>query len=246
MLFVIGGVLEGLATKMSGLIFRIAPSFTFAFLIMFLAVMRWNAWGLLLAPLLPAANLLGGIFNDIPYLAAIYKNDGWQMYLSGVIALLVIAVNIIFYKKFGTKKVMLNIYAVIGLLILDYLLYNEVFKMAYRTMTSGNPFFVGKIPFDAMIYDEEIDDLVLTPVNLCRYVEHIGIYNIFGLAVAFVGVFILRSQGVVNNVVDKLIEDKKNAELDRLDAENFTIKALDETDSEQKEESSDTGDSSEN
>lgn len=52
------------------------------------------------------------------------------------------------------------------------------------------------------------------------------IYNLFGLAVSVIGALILRSQGVVNNVVDKLIEDKQNAEMLKKDAEEFKVDSL--------------------
>lgn len=52
-------------------------------------------------------------------------------------------------------------------------------------------------------------------INICQWAINGYAYNLMGLAFAFVGVIILRSQGVVNNVIDKLIDDKKNAELQR-------------------------------
>ncbi len=226
MLTIIGCVLEGLATKMSGLVFKACPSFTFSFLIVFIAVVRWHGWGLIIIPLLPIATIVGGQFNDIPYLSAVY---GWQIYLSSVIALLPIGLNIIFFKKYGTKKVVLNNFAVIGLLFLGYLLYMLIFNMSYRIMTSGNPIVMGSIPYEAMLYDTEKEEMYSATVNLCYYVERTFIYNLFGLIIAFVGIFILRSQGVVNYVIDKLIDDKKNAELDKLDEENFKVLESDET-----------------
>ena len=49
-------------------------------------------------------------------------------------------------------------------------------------------------------------------VNYCYYIEQGFIYNLFGLAVCFVGTFIFRSQGIINNAVDKLVDDKKMAD----------------------------------
>jgi hypothetical protein len=48
--------------------------------------------------------------------------------------------------------------------------------------------------------------------NYCQYIEQGFLYNLFGLAVAAIGVFVLRSQGVIVNAVDKLIDDKKLVE----------------------------------
>jgi DNA-binding transcriptional MerR regulator len=47
------------------------------------------------------------------------------------------------------------------------------------------------------------------------------------LAIAVVGILILRSQGVATNVVEKLVDDKKNAELDAKDR-HFRIEEIEE------------------
>lgn len=243
MLTVLGCLLEGLATKMSGLVFKAAPSFTFTFLITFIAVMRWNWKGLFIIPLLVGATILGGRYNDLPYLAAIYD---WRIYVAGCVALLTLGLNSIFYKKFGTKRVMINIIAVIGLVVLDYALYSIVFKFMYRILCSGNPFVMGSIPFEALHYNADTEEYFTQIDNLCFYVEQTAIYNMFGLVVTFVGIFILRSQGVVNNVVDKLIEDKKAKE-EIQNAEKFEIPdALDEEVAENDESKKSSIDSQEN
>jgi hypothetical protein len=49
-------------------------------------------------------------------------------------------------------------------------------------------------------------------VYYAYYIEQGFIYNLFGLIVCFVGSFIFRSQGIINNAVDKLVDDKKLAD----------------------------------
>jgi hypothetical protein len=49
---------------------------------------------------------------------------------------------------------------------------------------------------------------------LCKYGENVYVYNLLSLVVTIVGIFILRSQGIVCNVKQRFIDDKKNAELD--------------------------------
>ena len=49
-------------------------------------------------------------------------------------------------------------------------------------------------------------------VYYAYYIEQGFIYNLFGLVVCFVGTFIFRSQGIINNAVDKLVDDKKMAD----------------------------------
>ena len=49
-----------------------------------------------------------------------------------------------------------------------------------------------------------------------RYYGAMGVvYNLLGLVIAIVGSLIFRSQGVLCNAKQKLLDDKKNAELDR-------------------------------
>jgi hypothetical protein len=45
--------------------------------------------------------------------------------------------------------------------------------------------------------------------NLASYVQFGFVDNLFGLAVGVVGSLVLRSQGALNNAIDKLIDDKK-------------------------------------
>jgi len=55
-------------------------------------------------------------------------------------------------------------------------------------------------------------------INLAAMYGEAGfVRNLLGLAIAAVGLLVLRSQGVATNVVEKLIDDKKNAELNAKD-----------------------------
>ena len=227
-LTIIGVITEFLGTKMSGLVLGAAPTFTFSFLVVFVAVMRWNLWGLLIVPFMAGATLLGGSMNSLPYYAAMYD---WRVFIATCVSLAVIGINVIFFKKFGTKRVMLNMFAVIGLVFLNYILCNEIFKMTHRLLCTGNPFVSGDLPFTGRFYDEATNEMVSEVVDLCEYIERVSIYNIFGLVVAYVGIFVLRSQGVVNNVVDKLIEDKRIRD-EIMAAEHFEVpESISDTDS---------------
>ena len=236
-LTVIGFALEAFVTKMAGMVFSAAPTFTFSFLIIFIAVTRWNLWGLILVPILPLATLLGGHFNDLPYLAAVYD---WRIYLSCVIAFLFLGLNVILFKKNGTKKTINNTFLLILMVLIDFLLFTGLQIYLYRWMTSGNPFSVGNIPFEAKMHIDGSDEASDVIVNLCSYVEHEFVYNLFGLAITFVGLFVLRSQGVVNNVVDKFIDDKKQAELEKASYEKLNIHDELDSSEEAKEDTSDS------
>lgn len=219
MLIVIGCILEGFVAKVAGFVLKSSPTMTISFLITFVAIMRWNLKGLVVIPFFVVANYIGGSMNDLPYLAAIYD---WKLALASGLSMTVMGINVIFFKKFGTKRVMLNILAVIGLVLLDYILCVGIFKVLYRLLTSGNPFVVDSIPFVGHFYNSTTDELETLTVNLCLYVEQMGVYNVFGLVVAYVGIFVLRSQGVVNNVVDKLVEDREIAR-QLNEAEHFSV-----------------------
>ena len=236
----IGCVLEGITTKMCGFVLNAAPTFTFALLIMFVATARWNLWGLICAPFLAGAAWLGGHFNDVIYFAYMYD---WRNFIATTIALLTVGVNVIFYKKLGTKKTLSTVWSVLLLIALDYLLYNLFIIVAYRIITCGNPFSRGVINCEYTMYETINGVRVGKQVtkNVCEFVEAGIIYNLLGLAITAVGVFVLRSQGVCTNVVDKLVADRKEAELDRIDAETFTIEDVsDDSKASEDEKSSDT------
>lgn len=242
----IGCLLEGLTTKMCGMTLAAGPTFTFSLLIIFISTARWNLWGLILCPILPLATILGGRFNDLPYFAAMYD---WRVYVSTTIALFSIGVNVIFYKRKGTKNTLFSIWRMMGLVLLDYALFTVIQFLFYRLLSGGTLLESGMIEFTFTRYlgDEKVP--TLTTANLCGYVESGMVYNLLGLAIAVIGLLVLRSQGgIVNNVRDKLIEDKKNAELDRIDAETFQIKEDTSTpypDGAEDDECKDTVDSSE-
>ena len=226
-----------------------APTFTFSLLIMYVAVARWNLWGVLLAPVLAAANYLGGRYNDILYLGATYD---WKLYLSTAIGLMSVGLNVIFFKKFKTKKVVNQTWAAIGLILLDYVVFCLLQFVSYRLLTSGSLMKRGYVEYVYTLYNQEDGGTKTQIMNLCYYGELSSIYNTFGLAVAIIGVMVLRSQGVINNVVDKLIEDKEIAEQNRIDEQTFSIEEVEEDEKsdtaikKEDSESSNTTDSEEN
>lgn len=215
MLGVIGCILEALCTKMVGFVMDAVPTATISLFILFIAVARWNLWGLLIAPLLALSTIIGGRFNSMEYRAAAY---GIEMYFSIVIAMMVVALDVIFYKKGGTKKTILTTWKMVLIILMNYVLFSVVQIISYDLITSGHPFMrpVDRIPVDTAISETGyIDRHFYVTVNY--------IYNLFGLALTYVGAVVLRSQGVINNVRDKLIDDKKQAELDRIDTQEFVM-----------------------
>ncbi len=210
----LGFALEALTQRFGYIVIPCSPFSYFSLLIMFMAVTRWNLFGLILAPLLAFATILGGMFVEANDVAAVYN---WQAYLSIFAGLLAFGINVVFYKK-NTTKIISSIPKVVGLIFLDYLLFNLIQLIVYRLLTfNGDPFHQG--------IREVINNGTGEVVNVIAYGERGLVYNLFALAVLTVGVFIFRSQGVLCNVKQKLIDDKRNAELDKLD-ENFTIEEV--------------------
>ena len=222
MLVLIGGILEVFSVKFGAFVFNGAPFACISLLIVFVAVVRWNFWGLLVAPFMALTAMLGGMWTDLPYIKAVY---GWQMYLSTLIGLCVISLNSIIFIKFGTNKIISSPVLLVIMMIIDYLLVCVVQFMVYRLLTSGNLMEMANVPLTYFDNGEKTN----VTVNVCKYGEERLIYNLFGFVVLIVGCFVLRSQGIVCNVKQKFVDDKINADLDRAD-EKFTIEEVVEED----------------
>ena len=115
-LTIIGGILEVFAVKFGAFVFNGAPVVCISLLIIFVAVARWNFGALLIAPLLALTAFLGGIWTDLPYIQAVY---GWQMYIATFAGLAVVSLNSIFFIKFGTKRIVSNVVALVIMMIID-------------------------------------------------------------------------------------------------------------------------------
>lgn len=96
MLAVLGALLEGIATALSGMALQCPPSFTISFLVLFVAIARWNLWGLTIAPILVVGTILGGKNNFYDAMAAMYD---WRLYVSALVGLLTLGLNVIIFKK---------------------------------------------------------------------------------------------------------------------------------------------------
>jgi len=220
-MIVLGCVLEALCVKFGSEVFNGVPTATFSLLITFLAVTRWNLWGLLVCPFLALATVYGGSLIQIREFQAAYT---WEVGVSVFAGMLTFGINVFFFRKGRTKNV-INSTWLLGLPLLNYLLFVFVQVYLYRLLTSGSIFQIGVEMYSyTYVTSENIEKLV--EVNLCQLVDGSLIYNLFGLAVMYIGVYVLRSQGVLCNAVERLIDDRKNAELNRLD-KKFTISEVD-------------------
>ena len=215
LLAIIGAILEGLVQRFASTVLSGTPTIAFALFITFLAVARWNLWGLLVIPFMAAGTWIGGMFGEIEYCADAYD---WRVFISEAVGLMAVGINVIMFRGHRTKKTISSPLKVALLIIVDYLLYCLIQLVVYRLLTSGNILKTGNISGTYTVFErslgEDIEDgaYVEKVINVCNFVEQGFTYNLFGLVIAFVGVFILRSQGVVNNAVDKIIDDKQLAD----------------------------------
>ena len=226
LLALFGCILEALVTRFGGIMLG-TPTITISFLITLIAVIRWNLWGLIIVPLLVLATTLGGSFADYGQFRAFYRFGseydycGTAVYVSTVVGLLTIGLDVILFKKVGTKKIVKSPIALIVICGVNYLILNVVQFFIFRLMTAHSLFSQAQIIYTGVNGD----------FNLAIWGESGLAKNLFGLAIAVIGILILRSQGVVTNVIDKLVDDKINAELDAKDR-NFRIKEVDEEENE--------------
>lgn len=217
-LTIIGGALEVFVTKYATVVFNGAPFMCVSLLIVFLAVVRWNLWGLIVAPVMAVFAMLGGMWSEAPKLALVYD---WHMFLATTIGLCVLGLNVIFFIKFSTRKIVSSPVLLIIMMLVDYAAICAVQFLVYRLACSGTLAQSGVIEFTYQHKNDDGTFQVITE-NVCGYGENVFVYNLFSLAVLIVGAFILRSQGILCNIKQRFIDDKKNVELDK-EFERFTI-----------------------
>ena len=216
-LLIIGLILEGLTERFAASMFNGTSTIIFGLFIVIVATARWNLWGLIVVPFIGFATWLGGSLGNIAYYADAYD---WRVYISETVGLLTVGVNYLFFRGHKTRKVVSNMWLLILIIIIDYVLYCSIQFVVYRLCCSGNPFKMGELNgwytyVKGHLGENGADntfETITEEINRCYYIEQGFVYNLFGLAVALVGTFVLRSQGVIVNAVDKLIDDKKLAE----------------------------------
>lgn len=215
LLTVLGVLLEGLTERFASTILSGTPTIAFALFIVFFAVTRWKLWGLIIVPFLALSTWLGGSLGEIKYLADAYD---WRVFIAEMCGLATVGINVVFYRNHKTQSIIATPWKLVLIIILDYVLYCVVHFVVYRLISSGNLLKMSEIGDYYTVSRGKIVDgenVITTQkeyIYYAYYIEQGFIYNLFGLAVCFVGSFIFRSQGIINNAVDKLVDDKKMAD----------------------------------
>ncbi len=215
LLTVLGVLLEGLTQRFASTILSGTPTIAFALFIVFFAVTRWKLWGLTVIPFLALSTWLGGSLGEIKYLADAYD---WRVFIAEMCGLATVGINVVFYRNHKTQSIIATPWKLILIILMDYVLYCVVHFVVYRLISSGNLLKMAEIgnyynvSRGKLVNGENVITTQNEYVYYAYYIEQGFIYNLFGLVVCFVGSFIFRSQGIINNAVDKLVDDKKLAD----------------------------------
>ena len=226
MMLVLGVVLDILLTKFAVVVLGeyVMPASLVSMLIVFIAVARWNGYGLIISPLVSLGVVIGGCWLGGYYNAVYSFATDWQFYVSIVLGYLSFGVNILFYKRVGTKKIINETWKLLLLLLLDYVLFCGVQYLSYTLLVLGKD-------AETFVYSY-VSSGTKEVVQLQIFVKPQSgfIYNLIALVILTVGTLIFRSQGIVCNVKQKFIDDKRNALLDEED-KKFSIEEASEEES---------------
>lgn len=206
-LSVIGCIIEavGIFAFNKMLTARIIAS-AISLLMMMISITRWGWKGLLIAPVLAAATLISGrFFNPHETFKDLYD---WRLYISIVLSLLSLSVNMIWFKYIDYKKTFKNWKYILILCVIDILTSQLVLTLAYWA------------------FAQEFGLLGFLAWNSCSFI------------LLIVGTFILKNQNVLVNVKESLLEKRKQQEDDsnfRMnlpEEDNNEIKDIDEIEEE--------------
>lgn len=195
MLCVIGLLLEGIGTFFVNYMYVGAyPMTVISLLITFLAVARWGYKGLVVTLFCALGNLIGGQFillRDVTY--------NWQIFLSVLVGLCSMSINLIPFSKMGTNPTLKNNWWFFGLMFGNFILFELVRGLVYAFILRGT---------EVLILNNAVG------------------FDVTALVILLVMGFILRKQGVLLNFKDKLKSEKEQAELDRKTETEFTIEEI--------------------
>lgn len=178
------------------------PTTVISLLLTFLAIARWGYKGLIVIPFCAVGNLIGGqflVFKGVTY--------DWRVFLSVMLGLASLSINLIPFHRWKTNVVIKNNYALCGMMIGNIVLYELVRGISYSFILRG------------------------TSVHL---LSNAWGYDVTAMVILFVMGFILKKQGTLYNFKDKIIAEREQAELDRKIESEFTIEAVDSKDDNEK------------
>ncbi len=177
----VGAVIEGVGAYSCFYSFAgHTPTTVVSLLILFLAITRWNWFGLAIAPVLVFGNFVGALAIDPGNIEYHKEMFNFQFYISNLLAICSMSFIVVLFRKIGTNKIIKSTGLLIGVNCIVFIVY-EVIRLASYWIIGG------------------------------RYLEVInaGVFDLIALVILIVGCIIIRLQGSLTNVKDKIIEASK-------------------------------------
>lgn len=180
-LAIVGAVLEGLGTWACFYAFvGSTPTTIFSLLILFMAITRWRWWGLCVIPILAFGNIIGALSLDTGAIVDYKDMFDLKYFISNFIGMSSTFWIILVQKKVGTKTSINTTGILVGLLVGMFLSYETVRIVSYWIIGGRH-----------------------TGVINANFVDLIS------LVMLIIGCLIIRLQGSLVNVKDKILEDNK-------------------------------------
>lgn len=189
MLGIFSSVLEGVAVWCSFYILAAnVASTVISVLVLYCAIVRWKWWGLTIAPLLALGSFVGGLclgYEDlVSYFPGYIDYFTVKTYFSILIGLLSIGLLIfLIFRKKNFQETLKRVPIAIAYGVIAFVLYETFKNISYFLMQGTNQQFMSTV-----------------------------LYDLIGLVIIIVGVFILNRQGYLLNVKQKILDDRKDQE----------------------------------
>jgi hypothetical protein len=177
----VGAIIEGVGAYSCFYSFAgHTPTTVVSLLTLFLAITRWNWCGLIIAPVLVFGNFIGALSIDSGDWEQYKMIFNFHYYLSNLLAISTMSFIVILFKRNGTNNVIKSTGLLVGVNIGVFILY-EVVRNASYWIIGG------------------------------RYLEifNAGVFDLLALVILIVGCLIIRLQGSLSNVKDKILEANK-------------------------------------
>lgn len=180
-LAIVGAVLEGVGTWACFYAFvGSTPTTIFSLLILFMALTRWRWYGLLTIPILAFGNLMGALSLDTGSIEGYKDMFNLQYFLSNLLGLCSSFWIVLVQKKVGTKVSINNTGILVGLLVGMFISYETVRIVSYWVIGGR--------------------DMGIVNANFV---------DIISLVMLIIGCLIIRLQGSLVDVKNKILEDNK-------------------------------------
>jgi hypothetical protein len=175
----VGAVLEGVGVRSGFYVLAgNTPTTIISLLILFLSIVRWKWYGLAIVPILALGNFIGCLSIDPGKIEDYLVMFDYKYFISVLLGLSTMFVPIILMQKFGTNSIVKSNYKLVGISFLIFVLYELARVLSYWILGG-------------------------------RYIDilNAGFFDLVSLVVLILGSIIIRTQGSMIDVKDKIIAD---------------------------------------